>query len=338
MSKPAVMVIVIGTTDISLIPGISVAGATPEMTHYTPALDVEYLIYGRPRTLDIIPVTPTGIPTPALVTRAVAYDVPKLVANAGSRVPPRCPYVDLGGEPGRDFRKEPALNCGAAEELVQRGTALGEELGKLGVVYIGESIPGGTTTAMATLIALGYDAWGKTSSASPDNPKELKTQVVREALGRLGRAPPLDPLEAVCEMGDPVHVAAAAVALGVAKAGGTPYLAGGTQMAAVAAIYKALGGDVARLHVVTTRWIVEDKTADFYGLMEAVGVRHVHVATVSFAASKHPGLRAYEQGAVKEGVAMGGALYYAQLIGRDALANVEKEYERITNLTRRKDF
>ncbi|MEM1637261.1 MAG: TIGR00303 family protein [Pyrobaculum sp.] len=330
--KPAAMVIVIGTTDISLIPGISVAGASPEMTHYTPALDVEYLIYGRPKTLDVIPVTPTGIPTPALVTRAVAQEVPKIVADAGSRVRPRCPHVDLGGEPGRDFRKEPALTCGAAEELVERGTALGEELGKLGAVYIGESIPGGTTTAMATLVALGYDAWGKTSSASPNNPKELKTRVVKEALARVGRAPPLDPLEAVCEMGDPVHVAVAAVALGVAKAGGAPYLAGGTQMAAAAALYKALGGDMSRLHVVTTRWIAEDKSADFYGLMEAVGVRHIHVATASFAASRYPGLRAYEQGAVKEGVAMGGALYYAQLIGRDILTHVEKEYERVVNL------
>ncbi|MEZ0248248.1 MAG: nicotinate mononucleotide-dependent phosphoribosyltransferase CobT [Thermoproteus sp.] len=332
--RPSIIAIVVGTTDISLIPGITVAGASPEMTHYTPALDVEYLIYGRPKTLDVIPVTPTGIPTPALITRAVAYDVPKLVVNAGSRIPPRCPYVELGGEPGRDFRRGPALSCRAVESIVERGTALGEELGMLGAVYIGESIPAGTTTAMAILVALGYDAWGRTSSASPQNPKELKVKVVREALERLGGRPPSDPIEAVCEMGDPVHMALAALARGVEKAGGTPVLAGGTQMAAAAALYKALGGNMDRLHVATTRWIAEDKNADFHGLMRAVGASNIHVASASFAESKRPGLRAYEEGAVKEGVAMGGALFYAQLIGRDVLQLVEAEYDRVAALAR----
>ena len=107
--KPAIFAVVIGTTDVSLIPGITVAGATPELTHYTPALDVEYLLTGRPITLDVVPVTPDGIPTPALVTRAVAFDVPKLVVNAGARVRPRVPYVDLGGEPGGDIRRGPAM-------------------------------------------------------------------------------------------------------------------------------------------------------------------------------------------------------------------------------------
>lgn len=326
--RPSLFVVVVGTTDVSLIPGISVAGASPELTHLTPALDVEYLVAGRPLTLDVIPVTPQGIPTPALVTRAVAYDVPKLVINAGSRWAPKVPYVELGGEPGRDIRFFPAISREAAENIVQRGRVLGRELGRLGVVYIGESIPGGTTTAMAILVALGYDAWGRTSSASPNNPKELKAAVVKKALERAGR--PLDPLEAARQVGDPVHIALAAVALGVAEGGGTPVLAGGTQMAAAAALYKALGGDISKVHLATTRWIAEDKNADFWGLVEEVGVKNVHVANVSFAASRHPGLRAYEEGYVKEGVGMGGALFYAQLVGRNVLPLVEAEYERVT--------
>jgi len=333
--RPAIFAVVIGTTDVSLIPGISVAGATPELTHYTPALDVEYLLTERPITLDVVPMTPDGIPTPALVTRAVAFDVPKLVVNAGARVRPRVPYVDLGGEPGGDIRRGPAMSCAAAEELASRGRMLGRELGRLGVVYLGESIPGGTTTAMAILVGLGYNAWGRTSSASPNNPKELKAQVVMDALERA--KPPPDPLRVVCELGDPVHPALAAIALGVAEAGGVPVLAGGTQMAAAAAIYKAMGGDLAKLHVVTTRWIVEDKSADFLGLMAEVGVKNVHVATVSFGESKYEGLRAYERGAVKEGVGMGGALFYAQSMGRDVLKLVEAEYERVWRYVKRGD-
>ncbi|MEM1519606.1 MAG: TIGR00303 family protein, partial [Pyrobaculum sp.] len=149
MKLPKALAIVIGTTDISLIPGVSVAGASPELTHYTPALDVEYLLTGRPQTLDVIPITPQGVPTPALVTRAAAWDLPKFIINAGARVVPKIPYIDLGGEPGRDFRKEPAVSKEAVLNIYERGLQLGRELGRLGVVYIGESIPGGTTTAMA---------------------------------------------------------------------------------------------------------------------------------------------------------------------------------------------
>lgn len=323
---PKILVIVVGTTDISLIPGISVAGASPELTHYTPALDVEYLLTGSPKSLNVIPMTPQGIPTPALVTRAVTEELPKLVVNAGSRIKPRTPYVELGGAPGGDFRRGPALECETAREILDRGISLGHQLGKFKTVYIGESIPGGTTTAMAILIALGYDAWGKTSSASVENPVELKKEIVREGLRRAGVLK--HPLEAVCQLGDPVHLALAAIAAGVAEVGGTPVLAGGTQMAAAAALYKAFGGKLENIHVVTTKWIVEDKQADFFGLMNQVGVRNIHVATVSFAKSRFEGLRAYERGAVKEGVAMGGALFYAQLKGVDPLPLVEAEYER----------
>ncbi|MEM4510326.1 MAG: TIGR00303 family protein [Pyrobaculum sp.] len=328
MKLPKALAIVIGTTDISLIPGVSVAGASPELTHYTPALDVEYLLTGRPQTLDVIPITPQGVPTPALVTRAAAWDLPKFIINAGARVVPKIPYIDLGGEPGRDFRKEPAVSKEAVLNIYERGLQLGRELGRLGVVYIGESIPGGTTTAMAILVALGYDAWGKTSSASPENPKELKMRVVREGLERAGRHFQ-NPLDAVAELGDPVHLALASIAIGVVEAGGEPFLAGGTQMAAAAALYKAMGGDLSKLHVVTTRWIVEDRSADFYGLMESIGVRNIHVANISFEKARYEGLRLYERGFVKEGVAMGGALFYLQLRGVDPLPLVEAEYERV---------
>ena len=320
------MTVVVGTTDVSLIPGISVAGPSPEATHYTPALDVEYLLTGRPMTLDVVPATPEGIPTPALVTRALAGDVPKLVVNAGARVQPQVPQVVLGGAPGGDIRKG-ALPRDAAERIVKNGVVLGRQLAGLGRVVLGESIPGGTTTAMAILVALGYDAWGRTSSAAPTNPKELKIAVVREAVSRL--RPPVDALTAASEVGDPVHLAVAAIALGVVEAGGEVLLAGGTQMAAAAALFKALGGDPRRLAVVTTRWIAEDRSADFMGLMEEVGVGRVYLSTSSFAGSRCRGLRAYEAGYVKEGVAMGYALWRAEAAGADVVRKVEEEYQRV---------
>jgi uncharacterized protein (TIGR00303 family) len=321
-----VLVLVVGTTDVSLIPGISAAGPSPEATHYTPALDAEYLVAGRPLTLGAIPVTPDGIPTPAVVSRALTRDVPKIVVDAGARHPPQVPRVVLGGAHGGDIRRR-ALPRRAVESIVRNGLLLGEQLGRLGRVVVGESIPGGTTTAMALLVALGYDAWGRTSSSSPRNPRELKVSVVREAVSRIKT--PADPLTAVEEVGDPVHIAIAAIALGVARAGGEVVLAGGTQMAAAAALFRALGGNPGRLAVVTTRWIVEDGSADFAGLMRDVGITRVYHSTASFAESRCRGLRAYEEGYVKEGVAMGYALWRAERLGVDVLREVEREYERV---------
>jgi uncharacterized protein (TIGR00303 family) len=320
------LVVVIGTSDVSLIPGISIAGPSPEATHYTPALDVEYLLAGRPITLDVVPATPGGVPTPALVTRALTSDVPKLVVDAGARVQPQVPRVVLGGVPGGDIRRG-ALPREAAERVVKNGVLLGRQLSGLGRVALGESIPGGTTTAMAVLVAMGYDAWGRTSSADPNNPKELKTAVVKEAVSRL--KPPVDAVTAASEVGDPVHLALAAIALGVVAAGGEVLLAGGTQMAATAALFKALGGDPGRLAVVTTRWIVEDRSADFLGLMREVGVGRVYHSKSSFANSRCRGLRAYEEGYVKEGVAMGYALWRAEAAGVDVLRRMEEEYVRV---------
>lgn len=320
-------VIVVGTTDISLIPGITVAGASPELTHYTPAADVEYLLTGKPRSISAIPVTPEGIPTPALVTRALTYDVAKLVAFAGGRVKPKVPYIDLGGEPGGDFRRGPALSIEAVERILDSGKILGRELARLGEVFIGESIPGGTTTAMAILVALGYDAWGKTSSAGPHNPKDLKISVVREALARAGKID--GPIEALAEVGDPVHVGVAAVALGVLEGGGSPVLAGGTQMVAAAAIIKALGGDIGRITIATTGWIADDKSADFFGLAKEVGVANIVVTRVRFSDSRFSGIRAYDAGYVKEGVGMGGALYIAQRKNLPIIQLIDKEYEKL---------
>ncbi|MEM3317532.1 MAG: TIGR00303 family protein, partial [Metallosphaera sp.] len=42
-TKSPSFLLVIGTTDVSLIPGVTIAGATPELTMVTPAADAEYL-------------------------------------------------------------------------------------------------------------------------------------------------------------------------------------------------------------------------------------------------------------------------------------------------------
>lgn len=309
-----VFVLVLGTTDTSLIPGITVAGASPELTHYTPPADAEYLILGRCKILKGVPVTPEGIPTPALITRAAVglSKAPVIVANAGLKHKPLIPFVDLGGVHGRDIRTGKAIPREVVNEVYDRAVVLGRELSKaFDLVVVGESIPAGTTTAMAVLIAMGYDAWGKVSSASPHNPHELKRRVVQEALRAAGVEGERvdDGLEAVSLVGDPVIPAVAGVAVGACSGGSWTLLAGGTQMAAVLSVIRSLKPEVLeRVAVGTTRWILADRTSDILGLVESVDPRvPVLAANLSFADAPYPGLRRYEEGYVKEGVGAGGS-------------------------------
>ena len=314
------LMIVIGTTDTSLIPGITIAGASPELTHYTPAADVEYLLTGSCKVIPVIPMTPDGKPTPALLTRSMVRltGVGVMVANAGVRVRPNIPYIDLQGEPGGDIRRGAALSRGSVERIVENGLVLGHNLGRaLDLLMLGESIPAGTTTAMAFLVAMGYDAWNKMSSASPVNPRELKVRVVSEALRNAGISSPLtDPIEAVSRVGDPVIPAMASIAVGASRSGARVILAGGTQMAAVLAFIKAYDkGALGNVAVATTRWIIGDKTADLPGLVnEIAGVPLVY-SNVNLGDVGYSGLRAFEEGYVKEGVGAGGSMVMAAARG-----------------------
>src|SRR5262249_30438692 len=52
----------IAQTDTARIPGISAAGATPELRELTPAADAEALYYGSARCLHGVPANPLGPP------------------------------------------------------------------------------------------------------------------------------------------------------------------------------------------------------------------------------------------------------------------------------------
>ena len=327
-NSSSAFLLVIATTDVSLIPGITVAGATPELTHFTPAADAEFLIKGKCTVINTIPVTPNGLPTPAIITRASLelVKIPKLVVNAGSRVKPNLPYIDLGGEPGKDIRRG-SLRKEVAERIINNGITLGEELSNsFDFIIIGESIPAGTTTAMAVLVGLGYDALDKVSSASPENPKELKRKIVLEAVKDL----PNDLMDKLAKLSDPMLLGVAGIALGFK---GKVLLAGGTQMTAAAAIIKEFNKDKLKdIAIGTTKWIINDKSADMLYLAKQVGIP-VLAAWLDFSKSKFEGLRLYEQGYVKEGVGAGGASIYSMSRGVTAdeiLSKVEEIYFGLT--------
>ncbi len=244
---------VIASTRTSTIPGISIAGAAPQLTLYTPALDVEYLAYGRPRTMEVVPVTPDGIPTPAVLTRACLrlLGLRPLIVDSGSYVEPLVTHVDLSSRAvGGSIDVESALPRGTSERLFREAEALGRVLGRgYGLVLIGESMPGGTTTAMSIIEALGYRA--AVSSSSRENPLGLKRAVVSSALKRVSRG--MGVFEVNDEVGDPLHVSIAGLAVGALSSGARVILAGGTQMASAAAIAKRAGASLEGVCVATTR-------------------------------------------------------------------------------------
>src|SRR4030043_1619967 len=176
--KKPLFVCTIATTETAKIPRISAAGKYPEFTDYTPPADAELLLLGKCKCIAGVPVTPDGIPTPALITMSALKlaDVPVLVVSGGLRVKPFIPFLELGGNPGRDIRSGNAVDN--VEEIIRRATIAGENLAKTAdYLVIGESIPGGTTTALGVLSAMGVDAEGKVSSSRPENPHGLKTEI-----------------------------------------------------------------------------------------------------------------------------------------------------------------
>jgi uncharacterized protein (TIGR00303 family) len=339
--KKPLFTCVIGVTETAKIQGISAAGANPEITDYTPPADVELLHFGKCKCIPGVPVTPDGIPTPALITMSALKlaDIPSLVVNAGLKIKPLVPFVELGGSPGRDIRTGKALDN--AQEVFNRAKIAGENLSKtVDYMVVGESIPGGTTTALSVLLAMGVNAKGKVSSSMPLNPHELKTKTAEAALEAAGVETGEfadDPIQAVSTVGDPMQPTHAGFVVGAAK--NVPVImAGGTQMAAVLALVNGSNPEVlGNVAVGTTRWIVNDQTSDLKGLVGRIADVPLLAADLNFSQTKFDGLKAYEAGVVKEGVGCGGASIAAMLKTKGKvtkqvlLEEIENNYEQLVN-------
>jgi uncharacterized protein (TIGR00303 family) len=255
----------------------------------TPAADAEVVSLGRPLCLGEVPSNPSGAPGPAGITRAALQ-----LADIEAR------FVGSG------WHMWPAVACEQVpddDSLFQRGVEIGRAI-EAPYLVLAESVPGGTTTALALLLALGYSADGRVSGSMPGNAHVLKSHVAHRAL-----ASTRDPLR----VGDPMQPLAAGIALGAPC---DVLLAGGSQMIAVAALMRHLAGTSAleRIAIGTTRWVVDDPAADAAGLAREVSMDLPLMAVnLDFSRSRHRGLRQYEQFLVKEGVGAGGASIAALL-------------------------
>ncbi len=346
--KNPIFVCTISHTDTSEIPGLTVAGANLDLVKLTPAADSEFLYYGHCKCTDFVPATPDGKPTPAIITRTALQiaDIPFLIVDAGAKVKPSIPYISFGLEPGRNIMEENAMDALNVRKAFDNGTMLGNQLAKLSdFVVLGESIPGGTTTALAVLFALGIDAKFKVSSSMPMNPHELKNKVLGSAMRRAGiRVGNIDsPFEAVAAFGDPMMPSVAGIAHGALSAGRRVMLAGGTQMSVIVAILKHIGKPLGGLCIGTTSYVAQDPTSDLHGLVSMVSPRIPIIScNLRLDKSSKPGLNAYAKGFVKEGVGAGGASITAILKSRGKITAtklmkaIEKEYETSIELMQKK--
>jgi uncharacterized protein (TIGR00303 family) len=325
--------LVISYTETCEIPGITIAGADKEFLKFTSPADAEYLSYGKCKCIDSIPMSPDGKPTPALLTKVAlnTSKIPHFVINAGSKIAPDVPSFDSELPIGKNISELSALTLDDVHNAVEFGKIIGKSISKAtDCLVIGESIPGGTTTALATLRGFGIDT--SVSSSMPKNPIEIKNNVVSSALKRKKSD---DAFEIIAELGDPMIPVCAGM-LSEASKNCRVILAGGTQMTAVLAFAKKVGYEKNNTAIGCTSYIINDKEALFLETVKQIDDIAVLAIDPMLSDSQFDGLRSYSEGFVKEGAGAGGSLIASVLkTGRSSerlLELIEKEYQRISTL------
>jgi uncharacterized protein (TIGR00303 family) len=311
--KRPLFLLVLSNTEIGTVPGISGAGSVGRYIQHTPAADAEIVSCGKLKTVGVMSDAPSGAVTPAVLTRAALNlsRCPHLLVNSGLQIVPGVPYYDLRAEHGYDIRIRPGVPDAATIRRASRKLAAHCDCD---LAVIGETIPGGTTTALCVLRALGYEA--HVSSSFSTNPLALKAEVASKAMKRTSIDPGSlrkDPMRAITLFGDPMMPCVIGLAEGFLSLGKDVILAGGTQMGAVAAALKELDvhEDIA---IATTKYVFDDTSARFGELIDSLKI-DAFSAYPNFSRSAVRALQYYEQGEVKEGVGAGGAMALACLSG-----------------------
>lgn len=321
--KKATFLLSASVTKTAEIPNISQAGI-PGKLYLTPTLDAEFLCTKQVRSLEDIAKTPKGVPTPALITRAVhelnAFSNIEIL-NLGLEVLPEISYFKI-----HDFSMKPSgrIDDGAkinAMEIFQKGLDFAQSFKTNDdYVILAESIPAGTTTANATALALDYECEGYFSSSYKNNPSDIKNETILNALKRVTSKDDL--FTKLGFISDNMIIFNAGFILGSRVNNLKIILAGGTQMAAVLlvvnSILRSMGGelDSSNIALCTTKWINKDENSNIKALLEQLDFPiNAYASDFDFAESSHPALKLYDQGEAKEGVGCGGALCYAAING-----------------------
>lgn len=302
------------------IPGITQAGV-PGKIALTPTLDAEYVSGGQVVSISEPAETETGIPTPGLLTRAVHTLVPFAaleILDLGMDVRPQgCNVHDFGIPSSPSIMDDKPFD---AQAVFDKGRAFGRSYKLTGdYLVIGESTPGGTTTAQAAMRALHVDTDGLFASSFRDVPVAVKTAAIETALGKLtGR---MTVFEKLGHTADNTLMFVAGFVLEASRRFEV-VLGGGTQMAAALIIADRLAArgmiahDPRHISLHTTRWIAQDGKSDIDTLLDKLNFSvKAGYADFLYSDSEIPVLKRYDDGEAKEGVGAGAAIAYAYAHG-----------------------
>jgi uncharacterized protein (TIGR00303 family) len=321
--KKATFLLSASVTKTCEIPNISQAGI-PGKLYLTPTLDAEFLCTKQVRSMPQIAQTPKGVPTPALITRAInelnAFSNIEIL-NLGLEVLPQIDYFKIHNF---DIKPSGRIDDGArinAMEIFQKGIEFGQSYETNDdYVILAESVPSGTTTANATALALQYDCEGYFSSSYKNNPSDIKNKTIEDALKRIDLKDEI--FDKLASLSDNMIIFNAGFILGSRANNLKVILAGGTQMAAVLlvvnSILRSMDGqiDSSNIALCTTKWISKDENSNIKALLEQLDFSiNAYASDFDFSESSHPALKLYDEGEAKEGVGCGGALCYAAING-----------------------
>ncbi|MCF6339548.1 MAG: nicotinate-nucleotide--dimethylbenzimidazole phosphoribosyltransferase [Sulfurimonas sp.] len=303
-------------TKTCMIDGITQAGIHG-MIDFTPTLDAEFIANEKVFSIDELAETPTGVPTPAIITRAVHNLIPFSsieILNLGLSYP-----AQNTTSHSFDIFPSSSIISGAnidAKEIFAKGIKCGKSYELKGsYLILAESTPGGTTTATASALALDYDCANDFSSSFLNSPNNIKNQTIKKALSLINND--MSSFEKLSLVSDNMLIFCAGFLLEASRRFHV-VLSGGTQMVACLLIADKLKEDILmriksdNITLATTSWIVDDKNSDIKHLLSLLSYKpHAIYTSFSFAQSEIPILKKYDDGEVKEGAGAGGALAYA---------------------------
>ncbi|EQB39115.1 nicotinate-nucleotide--dimethylbenzimidazole phosphoribosyltransferase [Sulfurimonas hongkongensis] len=313
------------------IEGITQAGI-PGKIPLTPTLDAEFITNEKVFSMPELAETPKGVPTPALITRAVHNLTPYSsieVLNLGLDViPQNTPLLNFNISPSDSIASGAGID---ARAVFEKGMIAGKNYELKGnYLILAESTPSGTTTAATTALALGYDCRDDFSSSFLDSPDSIKEKTIDAALLLINDE--MNNFEKLSLVSDNMLIFCAGFLLEASRRFHV-ILAGGTQMAACLLVADALKEDVLmrvkseNITLATTSWVVNDKDSDIKHILSHLSYApHAIYTSFSFADAEIEVLKLYDKGEAKEGAGAGGALAYANANGitnRELLEKIE---------------
>ncbi|MCF6330002.1 MAG: nicotinate-nucleotide--dimethylbenzimidazole phosphoribosyltransferase [Sulfurimonas sp.] len=301
------------TCEIDAITQAGIPGKIP----LTPTLDAEFISTGKVYSMPQLAETPKGVPTPALITKAV-HDIAPFstieILDLGLEVKPQ--HTQLNNFdilPSNSIAKNANID---AKEVFFKGMEYGKSYELKGsYLILGESTPSGTTTAMATVLALGYDLKNDFSSSFLNVPSKIKNSTVDKALSLVNNN--MNNFDKLGVVSDNMLIFCAGFLLEASRRFHV-VLAGGTQMAACLLVADKLKEDVLmrvkskNITLATTAWVKNDENSNIQNILSSLSYTpHAIYTDFSFENTEIAVLKKYDEGEAKEGVGAGAALAYA---------------------------